>query len=85
MRDQIVLNGIFKDHVQESTLTRQIVFTESVFIYKPGELCDMVLDQQICDFSDGHVPKPAKCNINIGVTLNAGNTVIVGADICPIL
>lgn len=50
----------------------------------------MVLNHQICDSSDGYVPKLTKMHtnesfvINIGVTLNAGNTVIVETDICPV-
>jgi len=72
--DQIVLNGILKDHMHKGTQSRQIVLTESIFIYKTGKFCNMVLDHQIFDSSDGHVPELTKMHTNEPFICNiAGN------------
>ena len=73
--------------MHNSMQARQIVLTESIFIYKTGKFCNMVLDHQICDSSDGHIPELTKMHTNepfvgnIGIALDAGNTVIDEADI----
>lgn len=76
--------------MHKSTQARQVVLTEAIFIYKTGKFCNMVLDHQICDSSDGHVPELTKMHTNepficnLGVTLNAGYAVVVETNICPV-